>query len=90
MSARRLSSIREPRSSRGAAMQVAARGAMSQAEQRQAGGSSATDKPFLPLLARSSQRLDRSSRYYVNGPPHMGSAYPTIAVDVLADFYRMK
>eukprot|EP00960_Hanusia_phi_P038823 753624-Hanusia_phi.AAC.1 len=61
-------------------MQVVARGAMSQAEHRQAGGSPATNKPFVcttPL-------------YYVNGPPHMGSAYPTIAADVLADYYRMK
>jgi len=27
--------------------------------------------------------------YYVNASPHMGSAYPTIAVDALARFYRM-
>lgn len=27
--------------------------------------------------------------YYVNGPPHMGSAYTTIAADALARFYRM-
>ncbi|KAA8499188.1 Methionine--tRNA ligase, chloroplastic/mitochondrial [Porphyridium purpureum] len=27
--------------------------------------------------------------YYVNAAPHMGSAYPTIAVDVLTRFYRM-
>lgn len=27
--------------------------------------------------------------YYVNAPPHMGSAYPTMAVDALARFYRL-
>ena len=27
--------------------------------------------------------------YYVNAAPHMGSAYPTIAADALARFYRM-
>ena len=26
--------------------------------------------------------------YYVNDKPHIGSAYPTIAADVLARFYR--
>ncbi|KIZ04199.1 methionyl-tRNA synthetase [Monoraphidium neglectum] len=28
--------------------------------------------------------------YYVNAVPHMGSAYPTIAADVLARFHRMR
>jgi len=28
--------------------------------------------------------------YYVNGPPHMGSAYPTMAADVLAQYQRMR
>lgn len=28
--------------------------------------------------------------YYANGPPHMGSAYPTMAADVLAQFQRMQ
>lgn len=28
--------------------------------------------------------------YYVNALPHMGSAYPTIAADVLARFYRLR
>ena len=28
--------------------------------------------------------------YYVNGLPHMGSAYPTIAADVIARFQRMQ
>lgn len=27
--------------------------------------------------------------FYVNAPPHIGSAYPTIAADALARFYRM-
>ena len=27
--------------------------------------------------------------YYVNASPHMGSAYPTIAADVLSRFYRL-
>lgn len=27
--------------------------------------------------------------YYVNASPHMGSAYPTIAADVLARYYRL-
>lgn len=27
--------------------------------------------------------------FYVNAPPHMGSAYPTMAADALARFYRM-
>ena len=27
--------------------------------------------------------------YYANGPPHMGSAYPTIAADVLSQYYRL-
>jgi methionyl-tRNA synthetase len=27
--------------------------------------------------------------FYVNAPPHMGSAYPTIAADTLARFYRL-
>ena len=38
-----------------------------------------TNKPFVcttPL-------------YYANGPPHMGSAYPTIAADVLAKYFRL-
>ena len=26
--------------------------------------------------------------YYANDKPHIGSAYPTIAADVLARFYR--
>jgi len=28
--------------------------------------------------------------YYVNGLPHIGSAYPTIAADALARFYRLR
>lgn len=28
--------------------------------------------------------------YYANGPPHMGSAYPTMAADVIAQYYRLK
>lgn len=28
--------------------------------------------------------------YYVNGDPHIGSAYPTIACDVLARYHRLK
>eukprot|EP00291_Cryptomonas_curvata_P012457 CAMPEP_0172178066 /NCGR_PEP_ID=MMETSP1050-20130122/15811_1 /TAXON_ID=233186 /ORGANISM="Cryptomonas curvata, Strain CCAP979/52" /LENGTH=555 /DNA_ID=CAMNT_0012850707 /DNA_START=393 /DNA_END=2056 /DNA_ORIENTATION=+ len=39
-----------------------------------------TEKPFVcttPL-------------YYANGPPHMGSAYPTIAADVLSRYFRLK
>lgn len=28
--------------------------------------------------------------FYVNGLPHMGSAYPTIAADVLARFHRCR
>jgi methionyl-tRNA synthetase len=28
--------------------------------------------------------------YYVNGLPHIGSAYPTIAADALARYYRLK
>jgi len=28
--------------------------------------------------------------YYVNAPPHMGSAYPTIAADVLARYNRLR
>ena len=28
--------------------------------------------------------------YYVNAPPHMGSAYPTIAADALARFHRLR
>jgi len=27
--------------------------------------------------------------YYANGAPHMGSAYPTMAADVLAQFARL-
>ena len=42
--------------------------------------SEAQEKPFVcttPL-------------YYANGPPHMGSAYPTIASDVITQYRRMK
>ena len=28
--------------------------------------------------------------YYANGPPHMGSAYPTIATDIISQYRRMK
>jgi methionyl-tRNA synthetase len=28
--------------------------------------------------------------YYVNGLPHIGSAYPTIAADALSRYYRLK
>jgi len=28
--------------------------------------------------------------YYSNGEPHIGSAYPTIAADVLARYHRLK
>ena len=28
--------------------------------------------------------------YYANGPPHMGSAYPTIAADVLARYQKLQ
>lgn len=47
-------------------------------------------------LFMSSQRIDRHSfvittpLYYVNALPHMGSAYPTIAADVLARFQRLR
>jgi methionyl-tRNA synthetase len=42
----------------------------------------------------NSQNSDRvtitTPLYYVNGLPHIGSAYPTIAADALARFYRLK
>lgn len=28
--------------------------------------------------------------YYANGPPHMGSAYPTIATDIISQYRRMQ
>jgi methionyl-tRNA synthetase len=43
-----------------------------------------------------SQRINKNQfvittpLYYVNALPHMGSAYPTIAADVLSRFYRLR
>ena len=28
--------------------------------------------------------------YYANGPPHMGSAYPTIAADVISRYQKLQ
>jgi methionyl-tRNA synthetase len=28
--------------------------------------------------------------YYINGEPHIGSAYPTLAADVLARYHRLR
>lgn len=38
---------------------------------------------------RGRKTLITTPLFYVNAPPHIGSAYPTIAADALARFYRM-
>ena len=46
--------------------------------------------------ARSLRMKDDSSwvcttpLYYANGPPHMGSAYPTIAADVISRYQKLQ
>lgn len=45
---------------------------------------------MISQIRSNNQFVITTPLYYVNALPHMGSAYPTIAADVLARFHRLK
>ncbi|KAL7584444.1 hypothetical protein Lser_V15G44271 [Lactuca serriola] len=51
--------------------------------------SDSTDSNSTPMLAKEDPFILTTPLYYVNAPPHMGSAYSTIAADAIARFQRL-
>jgi len=45
---------------------------------------------MISQIRNNNQFVITTPLYYVNALPHMGSAYPTIAADVLARFHRLR
>jgi len=51
---------------------------------------SSTEEETAEIKAYQGRKLVLTTPlYYANASPHMGSAYPTIAADVLSRFYRL-
>lgn len=48
-----------------------------------------SDDSSMRIPARGEKVVITTPLFYVNAPPHMGSAYPAIAADALTQFYRM-